>query len=203
LRTLLLARHAHAQTNADDRISSVPPGAGLTAQGVEEAAALGKELQGRRIDLGVASRLARTQETLAVALDGRDVPRLVLPALDEIRFGAFEGGPLEPYRAWAWSNPPDALCPGGGESRAQAAARYADALDALLARPEEVVLAVTHSLAVRYALDAADGSFPAARVVPVGHATTHVLSARGVRRASETLRGWAAAPAFADVPRAG
>jgi broad specificity phosphatase PhoE len=202
LRTLLLARHAHARTNADDLISSVPPGAGLTAQGVEEAAALGKELQGGRIDLGVASRLARTQETLAVALDGRDVPRLVLPALDEIRFGAFEGGPLEPYRAWAWSHPPDAPCPGGGESRAQAAARYAEALEALLARPEEVVLAVTHSLAVRYALDASDGSFPAARVVPVGHATAHALSTDAVRRAGETLRGWAAAPAFADAPRA-
>jgi broad specificity phosphatase PhoE len=188
LRTLLLARHAHAQTNADDRISSVPPGAGLTAQGVEEAAALGKELQGRRIDLGVASRLVRTQETLAVALD-------------EIGFGTFEGGPLEPYRAWAWSHPPDAPCPGGGESRAQAAARYAEALQTLLARTEEVVLAVTHSLAVRYALDASDGSFPAARVVAVGHANAHALPTDAVRRAGETLRGWAAAPAFADAPR--
>jgi len=203
LRTLLLARHAHARTNAEDAISSIPPGAGLTAQGVEEAVALSRELAARRIDLGVATRLVRTQETLEAALAGRDVPLVVLPALDEIRFGAFEGGPLEPYRAWAWRHPPDAPCPGGGESRAEAAVRYATGLDELRARPEEVVLAVSHSLAVRYVVDAADGSFPASRVVPVGHASLQELSAEAVARAAETLRGWAVAPAFADAPRGG
>ena len=201
MRSLLLARHAHARTNAEDAVSSTPPGTGLTSQGVEEAIALRAALAGRRIDLGVATRLFRTQETLELALYGRDVPLRVLPALDEIRFGAFEGGPLEPYRAWAWSHPPDAPCPGDGESRADAAARYADALDELLARDEDVVLAVSHSLAVRYALDASDGSFPAARVRPVGHATAHELSADAVARAAETLRSWAAEPAFADLPR--
>jgi broad specificity phosphatase PhoE len=198
---LLLVRHAHARTNAEDAISSTPPGAGLTPEGVEEAVALRHELADRPIDLGVATRLVRTQETLEVALDGRDVPRIVVPALDEIRFGAFEGGPLEEYRAWAWSHAPDAPCPGDGESRAQAAARYAMGLDELLARPEDVVLAVSHSLAVRYALDASDGSFPAARVAPVRHASPYELPAYAVARAAETLRAWAVAPAFADAPR--
>ncbi len=200
MRTLLLVRHAHARTNAEDAISSTPPGDGLTQQGVEEAGALGGELAERAIDLGVATRLARTQETLDLALDGRDVPRTLVSLLDEIRFGAFEGGPLERYRAWAWSHPPEAPCPGGGESRADAAARYAAALEALLDRPEDVVLAVSHSLAVRYALDASDGSFPAARVAPVPHASVHQLSAAAVARAAETLRAWAAAPRFADAP---
>jgi broad specificity phosphatase PhoE len=203
LRTLLLVRHAHARTNAADAISSTPPGTGLTPQGVREATALRSELAARRIDLGVATRLVRTQETLEVALDGRDVPRVVLPELDEIRFGSFEGGPLEPYRAWAWSHPPDAAGPGGGESRAEAAARYADGLEALLERPEDAVLAVSHSLAVRYVLDASDGGFPASRVTPVGHATAHELPADAVARAAKTLRAWAAAPAFADAPRGG
>jgi len=203
LRTLLLARHAQAHTNVEDAISSIPPGAGLTPQGVEEAIALSRALAGRRIDLGVATRLARTQETLEVALEGSGVPLVVLPKLDEIRFGAFEGGPLEAYREWAWSNPPDAPCPGGGESRGEAAARYADGLDALLARPEEVVLAVSHSLAVRYVLDASDGRFPASRVVTVRHASLHELSADAVARAAETLRAWAAEPVFADAPRPG
>ena len=203
MRTLLLARHAQAHTNVEDAVSSIPPGEGLTAQGVEEATALGHALAGRRIDLGIATRLARTQETLEVALEGSGVPLVVLPRLDEIRFGAFEGGPLGAYREWAWSNPPDAPCPGGGESRGEAAARYADGLDDLLARPEEVVLAVSHSLAVRYVLDASDGSFPAARVVAVRHASLHELSADAVARAAETLRGWAAEPVFADVPRPG
>jgi broad specificity phosphatase PhoE len=203
LRLLLLARHAHARTNAEDTINAIPPGTGLTPQGFEEAIALRAELSDRRIDLGVATRLVRTQETLELALEGRVVERVVLPALDEIRFGAFEGGLLERYRAWAWTHPPDAPCPGGGESRAEAAARYADALDDLRARPEAVILAVSHSLAVRYVLDASDGSFPASRVAPVGHGTAHELSADAVARAAETLRRWSAAPAFSDAPRGG
>ena len=203
MRTLLLVRHAHARANAEDAVSSVPPGAGLTAEGVEEAVALREELHGRPIDLGVATRLVRTQETLELALEGRDVPRIVLPGLDEIRFGAFEGRPLERYRAWAWSHRPDAPCPGGGESRAEVATRYARALEALLARTEDVVLAVSHSLPIRYALDASDGTFPAARVAPVRHASPYELSAGAVARAAETLRAWVAAPSFADAPPVG
>ena len=196
-------RHAHARTNADDTVSSAPPGTGLTEQGVGEALALREALAETELDLGVATRLARTQETLEVALGERDVARIVLAGLDEIGFGAFEGGPLSAYRAWAWSHAPDAPCPGGGESRADAAVRYADALDQLLARPEDVVLAVSHSLAVRYVLDAADGAFPAARVSPVGHAEPHALSAADVERAAATLRAWAQAPVFVDTPERG
>jgi len=65
------------------------------------------------------------------------------------------------------------------------------------------VLAVSHSLAVRYVLDAADGAFPAARVSPVGHAQPHALSADDVERAARTLRGWARAPVFADAREGG
>jgi len=200
LRTLLLVRHAHARANADDTISSTPPGAGLSQHGVEQAIALREELAGREIDLGVATRLARAQETLDLALGLREIPRAVEPLLDEIGFGAFEGGTLERYRAWAWNHPAAAPCPGGGESRVQAAARYAEGLDALLERPEDVVLAVSHALAVRYVVDASDGTLPANRVTPVGHATVHELSAQAVARAAETLRAWAVDPRFTDGP---
>jgi broad specificity phosphatase PhoE len=198
LRTLLLVRHAHARANADDVVSSTPPGLGLTSEGVEEAERLRAAVAVQRVDLGVATRLRRTQETLGLALAERSVPRLVLPALDEIRFGVFEGGPLAAYRDWAWRHPPDAPCPGGGESRAEAAARFADALDELLARPEDVVLAVSHSLPVRYVLDAADGVFPASRVEPVVHATPYAVGADAAATAAETLRRWAVEPRFAD-----
>ena len=92
-------RHGHARSNVDDVVSSRPPGAGLSELGVAEATAFNKALAGVEIDLGVATRLARTQETLAIGLGERQVPRIVVPGLDEIDFGAYEGGPLEAYRS--------------------------------------------------------------------------------------------------------
>ena len=124
----------------------------------------------------------------------------MLPALDEIGFGSFEGGLLADYRAWAWTNEADVVGPGGAESRALAAERFAGALDTLLGRPEETVLAVSHALPVRYVLDAADGHFPAAQIARVPHATPFVLDAQAVERAAETLRVWATAPRFGDAP---
>jgi probable phosphoglycerate mutase len=198
LRRLVLVRHAHARSNADDAVSSVPPGAGLTSLGVREALALRDELASEHVDLGVATRLLRTQETLDLALGEREVPRVVLRGLDEIGFGAFEGGPLAVYRDWAWSHPADAICPGRGESRAAAAARFAGALEGLLGRPEKIVLAVSHALPIRYVLDAANGSVPGSRVETVRRAMPHALDAAAVRVAAETLRAWAAAPRFAE-----
>ncbi len=180
-------------------MSSVPPGEGLSDDGVAEALALRDALARADVVLGVATRLVRTQETLELALGPRRAGRLVLPGLDEIRFGAFEGGPLADYRDWAWTHEPDAECPGGGESRTEAAVRIAGALDALLGREEDVVLAVSHALPVRYVVDASDGTFPTARITHVPHAHLFSLDAEAVRRAAETLRAWADAPRFDDV----
>jgi broad specificity phosphatase PhoE len=196
---LLLVRHAHARSNASDCVSSTPPGEGLSEQGVEEALALREGLAYEPVGLGVATRLVRTQETLELALAARGVERTVLPGLDEIRFGAYEGGSLTDYRTWAWTHEPDAACPGGGESRVDAAERIADALHVLLGRPEDVVVAVSHALPIRYVLDASDGSFPAARIEHVPHATPYALDAEAVERAAETLRVWASAPRFDDL----
>ena len=192
-------RHAHARSNVTDRVSSVPPGEGLSEQGIEESLALRETLAYEGVSLGVATRLARTQETLELALGGLDAERIVLPALDEIGFGAYEGGPLADYRGWAWTNEPDAAGPGGGESRVEAAERIAGGLDTLMSRPEDVVVAVSHSLPIRYVLDASDGRFPAARIEHVPHATPFALTAAAVEQAAETLRVWATAPRFVDL----
>ncbi|HJU47380.1 MAG TPA: histidine phosphatase family protein [Gaiellaceae bacterium] len=197
---MILVRHAHASSNESRLVSCLPPGQGLTSAGRREARALGELLAADELDLGVATELRRTRETLELALAERDVPTLVLPELNEIGFGSFEGGTLEAYRAWAWANEPDVECPGGGESRATAAARFARGLELLLARSEHVVLVVGHALPIRYVLDAADGSFPAQRLVPVDHAVPHRLEREAVEAAAETLRVWAERPRFADAP---
>lgn len=199
MKTLILARHAHAASNEGDVINAVPPGGGLTPTGIGEARSLGLLLASVPIDLGMSSRLLRTRETLSLALAGRDLPTLVEPLLDEIAFGSFEGGPLETYRTWAWAHGPVADCPGGGESRVTAAVRYAAALTALLELEAETVLAVSHSVAVRYMLDAADGTFPAARIERVPHATPYRLEREQVELAAATLGAWAGAPRFLDA----
>lgn len=197
MRRLLLVRHGHAESNDQDVVSSTPPGGGLSDVGVAQAMALQDELAGEPIELGVSSRFERTRQTLELALGRRRIERVVQPLLDEIAFGSFDGGPLAAYREWAWTTPPQMPPPGHGESRVAAALRVADALEALLARPEDVVLAVGHALPLRYALDAASGLDPSARITPVPHAAAHPLERDAVELAASRLRAWAASPSFA------
>jgi broad specificity phosphatase PhoE len=200
---LILARHAHSVSNAADVVNALPPGHGLSETGTEEARALGRALASEPIEIGVSSRLQRARDTLALALAGRGTPCVVEPLFDEIDFGSFEGRALADYRAWAWAHGAAADCPGGGESRADAAVRVSEALGSLLHRPEGVVLTVSHALPVRYVLDAAQGRPPSRRVEPVPHATAFRLERAAVERAAATLVAWAASPAFADAPFGG
>ncbi|MFN8223524.1 MAG: histidine phosphatase family protein [Gaiellales bacterium] len=200
MREVILVRHGHAASNAEQTVSSAPPGAELSEQGIEEAFALREALAYDQIDLAVSSRLARTQQTLSVALGERPVPRTVMATLDEIHFGEFDGGPLVDYRIWAWTHAADEECPGGGESRAAAAHRFASALDELLTRVEERILVVSHALPIRYVIDASDGMFPASRIEHVEHAIPVVLTSDAIARAAVTLREWALAPRFVDWP---
>lgn len=199
MRELLLARHGFAASNRDGIASSAIPGDGLTPEGVEQARALSELLASEEISVAMTSRLARTQETLALALDGRHVPVVVASELDEIHFGSFDGGLLDDYRGWAASQPPDVPAPGGGESRAQAAARFARGLRLVLARPEERVLVIGHALAIRYVVDATEGLAPAARMAPVEHAFPFRLARDDVERAASLLEAWSGAPAFRVV----
>jgi probable phosphoglycerate mutase len=201
VRELVLARHGFAGSNRDGLASCAVPGEGLTPEGVAQARALAGLLAGDEIGVAMTSRLGRTQETLALALAGRDVSVVVEPELDEIHFGTFDAGSLDTYRGWAASHPPDEPPPGGGESRVQAAARFAGGLRLVLARPEETLLVVGHALMLRYALDAAEGLVPAARMAPVEHAVPYRLARSEVERAASLLEEWGAsdAPAFRPV----
>ena len=87
--------------------------------------------------------------------------------------------------------------PGGGESRAQAAARYASGVRAVLARPEQSALVITHALAVRYVVDAAQGLVPAPLMLePVEHARPYRLEADELEAAAGLLEAWSRDPRF-------
>lgn len=194
---VILARHGESErsvlglTNGDPAVR-VP----LTETGRDEAHRLGVELQDDPIDLCVTSEFERARETADVALDGRDVPRLVLADLDDIRFGEFEGRLLTEYRAWAHTHGPEDVCPGGGESRAQTVARYVRGYRTILARPEATILVVAHGLPVRYVLDALEQRNPAAAVAQVPYAEPFRLSADELRQAVDLLEAWVRAPAW-------
>jgi broad specificity phosphatase PhoE len=196
--TLLLARHGFAGSNRDDVASCAVPGEGLTPEGVAQARALGSLLAGTEIALAATTELARAQETLRLALDGVEVPTIVVPELNEIHFGSFDGGALETYRGWAAAHAPSVRAPGGGESRADAAARFARGLRVLLARAEPTVLLVGHALALRYVVDAAAGLVPAARMAPVPHAQPFHLRREEVVHGAELLEAWSDAPRFRE-----
>jgi broad specificity phosphatase PhoE len=199
--TLTVVRHALAGSNRVGLASCAVPGDGLTPEGVEQAKALRELIAPAEISLGVTSELARTRETLALLLEGADVPTVALPELNEIDFGSFAEGPLDLYRAWAASHPPDRPAPGGGDSRASAAARFARGLRAVLALPEPHVLLVWHALAIRYVLDAAEGLVPAPLMItPVQHAVPHRLGRAEVERATDLLERWSREPRFRALP---
>jgi len=194
---VVLARHGESErsveglTNGDPRVPCA-----LTATGRDEARRLGIELVDDPIEICVTSEFERVQETADLALEGRDVPRLVLADLNDIRFGEFEGRPLIEYRAWAHAHGPEDVVP-GGDSRAQTVARYAHAYRAILARPEDTVLVVAHGLPVRYVLDALEGRNPAAAVAQVPYAEPFRLSAQELETAVGRLESWVRNPSWA------
>jgi broad specificity phosphatase PhoE len=196
--TVVLARHAESRFSVQALVNGEPDACeGLTAAGAEQARALGRELAGTPLDLCVHTDFARTRETAELALEGRGVPLLVVPELNDIRVGDYEGRSLEEYRTWAWTADAGAPGPGGGESRGQVARRYAAGFRLVADRPEAAILVVAHALPIRYVLDAAAGREPARRVASVEYARAIRLSAAELAAAVERLEAWCAAPAFA------
>jgi 2,3-bisphosphoglycerate-dependent phosphoglycerate mutase len=202
VREVILARHGESEFSLRGAMNGDPAVAcPLTASGEGQARALGAALRDTAIDLCAVTEFQRTQQTADLALEGRDVPRLVVPELNDIRVGEFEGGLLEAYRAWARERTPVEVPPGGGESRAEAAARYARGYRVVLARPERTILVVAHGLPIRYLLLAADGERPQPVIQSLEYAEPYRLTADQAARAVERLENWAAEPAWPEKPQ--
>ena len=195
--TVILARHGESEFSAKSLVNGdarVP--VGLTAAGRSQARRLGRDLAARPIDLCVVSDFVRARETADLALAGRDVPRVVMSELNDPRAGSFEGRALEDYRRWAHSHGPSDDPPGGGESRASVAKRLARGYAAIAARPEETILVVGHSLPIAYALNAAAGRNPTAKVDLLGYGEPHPLTRAELTRAVDVLEAWARDPRY-------
>jgi broad specificity phosphatase PhoE len=196
VKTLVLARHGESEFSLKQLVNGDPGvSCPLTAAGREQARALGEAIAGEPIDLCAVTEFERVRETAELALAGREVPFLVVPELNDPRYGEFEGGSLDTYREWVWERGP-LEAPAGGEHRGEIAARYAAGFRVLLDRPEETILLVAHSLPIRYLLDAGEGLSPRAKVAMVEYATPVRLGRDDVARAVDVLEAWAGAPSF-------
>lgn len=190
MRTALLARHGESEysarglTNGDP---SVP--VALTALGREQAAELGRKLRDRRIDLCLTSQFPRAQETADIALAGRDVPRLVVAELNDIRYGELEGQPRAAYQHFVRDHTTSTPLP-GGESKVQVAGRVGQGLEIALARPEECILIVAHELVIGMILRALRNGVPVGDPHDIEYATAYPISAAEASRAAAILTGW-------------
>lgn len=194
---VVLARHGESELSVVGRTNGDPSVAvGLTEVGREQARHLGRQLADEPVDLCVTSEFQRARETADLALEGREVPRLVLAELNDIRFGEFEGRLLTEYRAWAHTHGPQQPAPGDGDSRVETISRYVRAYRTILGRPEDTVLVVAHGLPVRYVLDAAAGRSPAAAVAQVPYAQPYRLAADELEDAAKRLEAWLLTPAW-------
>jgi probable phosphoglycerate mutase len=155
---IVISRHGESTLNLEGRVNgdpSVP--VTLTDKGRDEAKLLGQQLAHLPLDLCIHTRFSRTLETAEIALEGRGVPFLEEPFLDDIKIGELEGRTLGDYRDWKREHTRRDAFP-GGESLDDAARRYAEAYQRVLDRPEERILVVTHEIPLRYAINAAAGS---------------------------------------------
>jgi 2,3-bisphosphoglycerate-dependent phosphoglycerate mutase len=192
MREAVLARHGESELSLKHVINGDPAApCSLTEAGREQARRLGELIAADPIELCVTSEFERAKETADIALAGRDVPRLVVPGLNDIEVGEFEGGMLETFRGWISEHGPAAIPPGGGESRAQTALRYAGAFRTLVERPEDVVLVVCHGLPVTFAARCSRGEDPPLFLPQEEYATPHRLSAHELTRAADVLERWA------------
>jgi broad specificity phosphatase PhoE len=194
---VILARHGESELSVVGTVNGDPAVAcALTPTGREQARKLGDLLADTELDVCVTSEFERVRETADLALAGRDVPRLVLAELNDIRFGRFEGGSLAGYRVWAAANDPTVEAPGGGESRAATIARYVRAYRAILARPERTILVIAHGLPIRYVLNALDHRPPEPLVDQVPYAERFRLSRGELEAAVTLLENWGRRPVW-------
>jgi broad specificity phosphatase PhoE len=194
---LILVRHAESEysvkglLSGDHRIA-----VGLTDAGREQARELGARLAGEEIDLCVTTEFARTIETADIVFAGRDIPRLVVPELNDHPAGDYEGRPIADYLEWAHTSGPLDPVPGTTETRAAVVARFLRGYSLVSGRPERTVVAVLHSLPIVYLLEAAAGADPAARVRMVPYAEPRTVRREQLESAIARLRRWLEDPAW-------
>ena len=188
-RTFALVRHGGTDYNLAGRLNgdpSVP--VHLTEQGREQVALLRDRVADLPVDLGVRTRFPRTEQTIAILLEGREVPVVVCADLDDVLLGEFEGRSVEDYRRFRDENGQEAR-PRGGESRLDALARYTRGFERLLEVDARAPLVVTHDIPIRFLANAIAGEDPLeGSVHAVANASLLTVGEADMRRGVAAMR---------------
>lgn len=193
----LFVRHGESVYSAKALVNGDPSIAcGLTEVGRQQARQLGERLAGEPIGLCVVTEFPRTHQTADLVLGEREVPRLVVSELNDPFYGEFEGRALADYRKWAATHGPEDAPPGGGETRLAIASRYVRGFRILLRRTESSLLVVCHSLPIAFAVAAADGRSPRAKMPLITYAEPHVLYEGQLEQAAARLEEWTQNPVY-------
>ncbi len=190
-RTFTLVRHGRTTYNHLGLVNGDPQvPVELDEVGRAQCLALRETLKGRRLDLAIRTRFERTGHSLALILDGRDVPVVEYPEFDDVRLGVFESGPVDVYRQWRHSHPPDEPPPGEGESRVGALYRYARGFERMLAEDDaQSILAVIHDVPIRFMLNAMESADPLnGPIRGVANGELHDLGEEDIERGLAAMR---------------
>ncbi|WP_329332832.1 histidine phosphatase family protein [Streptomyces sp. NBC_00663] len=171
---LLLVRHGQTPSNVAFLLDTAIPGPGLTPLGERQAAALPEALADEDIEALYASTLVRTQLTAAPLATARGLDVLVRDGIREIGAGDLEmldghsrAGHTYMETIFAWSAGDVARRMPGGESGAEALARYDAVIAEAAASGAGTVALVSHGAAIRMwtsaRADNVDVGFAAAR----------------------------------------
>lgn len=115
----------------------------------------------------MTTEFERTGETADIALAGRDVPRLVVPELNDPPAGDLELRPYEELASWRATNGPDAAIPGLTRTEGDYFRDAAFGFRRLTERPEGSVLAILHGYVITWITSIEGSSTPAQHAEPV------------------------------------
>jgi broad specificity phosphatase PhoE len=127
-------------------------------------------------------RARRTQQTLELALQGRQVPVAIDAGFDDVQAGDFDGEPIESYRSCEQYHSDNQRLP-HGERIDEALIRYAASLRRLVLRVEPVTFLVVHEFALHHITAAATSSSPSDQP-SFGNALPYLLDQEAVERAT-------------------
>ncbi|WP_347490923.1 alpha-ribazole phosphatase [Desulfoscipio sp. XC116] len=152
---MFLVRHGETAWNKETRLqgrTDVP----LSEKGIKQAKALSNRLAEQDVTAFFSSSLSRARETAAIIAEPHNKSVQVVPDLQELNFGHWEGMTVEEIRrkyqresaAW-WSSPLQTRVP-GGETLAELAERSVRAVKTIVEQyPEKNVLVVAHGGVIR------------------------------------------------------